>query len=256
LTTLLTIAGTDPSSAAGIQADLHVFRDHEAHGASVVTTVVSQNTSGVHALHALPEDVVDAQLAAVFDDLDIAAVKVGLVPTAGLAQRISARVASRPVVWDPVLTSGDGATALVEPAVVAALLAVLPLCDVFTPNAPEAATLTDIPVTSRPGAHAAAARLVRLGAPAVLLKTGHLMDGDTIQDVWATEAGTVDLAALPTIGENVRGTGCHLSSAIAARLARGDAPIDAVEGARRYLSMLLHEKRRAVGRGRSIIVHS
>lgn len=257
---LLTIAGTDPSGAAGIQADLQVFRDFGFHGASVITAVLAQNTAGVRSLHPLDPALVTEQLAAVLEDLEIAAVKVGLVPSPEVAALIGARSASgrlAPVVWDPVLASGDSRTRFTDDATISTILAALPHIDVLTPNAPEAARLTGLAVTTTDEALAAAEHLIECGAGAVLLKSGHLSRGsDTIRDVWADAKGPRLMNALPAIETDVRGTGCQLSSAVAAGLASGKPAYEAAESAREYLSELLRFKRRRIGRGREVVVRT
>jgi len=253
---LLTIAGTDPSGAAGLQADLQVFRDFGFHGASVVTAVLAQNTGGVRAVRPLVRADVEAQLAAVFEDLDVAAIKVGLTASESIAQLVMIG-RDVPQVWDPVLWSGDGVTVLAGDDVVAAIVRALPHVDVLTPNAPEASRLTGRTVENLDDALGAAARLVELGAGAVLLKCGHLSRGlETIRDVWADADGPRLMKPLPAIEADARGTGCQLSSAIAAELARGKLPLEAAESAREYLSDLLWFKRRKLGRGRDVVVRT
>jgi hydroxymethylpyrimidine/phosphomethylpyrimidine kinase len=255
--TLLTIAGTDPSSAAGIQVDLQVFRDYGFHGASVITAVVWQNTIGVRGFRALEADDVIAQLDAVLDDLEVTVVKVGMVPTARQVDAIVERIDQLAVVWDPVLRSGSGEAALVDPDAIDAIRRALPDVTVLTPNVPEAARLSGIEIETRADAHRAAGELLNRGPDAVLLKTGHLDEGeDTFRDVFASADGIIDLEPLSAIDADVRGTGCQLSSAIAAEMARGAAAREACEHARRYLHEMLRTRRRSVGKGRDIVVHT
>ena len=253
---LLTIAGTDPSGAAGIQADLQVFRDFGFHGASVITSVLWQNTVGVRGQRPVELDVLRAQLDAVLSDLAVSAIKVGLVPTAAHWDVIlDSLPAATPVVVDPVFASGDGRTPLVTQDVLDAVRRSLSRVDVVTPNAPEAAALTDVAVATLDDALRAAEHLVALGARAVLLKAGHLSQrSQAIRDVWADAGGARLMQPLPAIEVDVRGTGCQLSSAVAAGLARGDAPFDAAESARGYLSELLRLRRQRIGHGREVVV--
>ncbi len=249
---VLTIAGTDPSGAAGIQADLQVIRDHGHHGVSVITAVLAQNSSGVRVVQPLAAGLVEAQLDTVFDDFDIAAVKVGLVPNDELVRMIAARLEDLPVVWDPVMRSGDGATELFGGSP-AALLSALSRVAVVTPNVGELEQLMGTTLTTRQDAHEAA-RSLAAHVGAVLLKVGHLPHSGDLSDIWAHAGESFDLAALPAVSHDVRGTGCQLSSAIACRLADGVEPLDAVEGARRYLNALLLRQAVHLGKGRAIIV--
>lgn len=261
---VLTIAGTDPSGAAGIQADCAVIHAHGLEAASVITAVLAQGSVGVRAVYPMEAAMIAAQLDSVLSDLPVTAVKIGLVPTPQAAEAI-ARGLERlgqgvPVVLDPVLASGDGRSALVAPGTPGALLDLIaglaPRLTILTPNAPEAAALAGLSVVTGEEAMAAALALGRY-ARGVLLKAGHLTRGDGwLRDVWAMDGEAALLAALPAIEEDVRGTGCHLSSAIAARLARGEEALAAVEGARRYLGRLLHEGRWRPGHGRMMIRHT
>lgn len=254
MTTLLTVAGTDPSSAAGIQVDLQVFRDYGFHGASVITAVVWQNTVAVRGFRALSADELLAQLDAVLDDLDVSFVKVGMVPTAEQVRALVDRIGERTVVWDPVLASGSGETALMGPDAPEAIARALPSISILTPNVPEAERLTGREIHTRAHVHEAARELVERGATAVLLKTGHLGDEGALRDVFASREGVVDLTPLPRLDADVRGTGCQLSSAILCELARGASSRDACESARAYLHEMLRTRRRTVGKGRDVVV--
>jgi hydroxymethylpyrimidine/phosphomethylpyrimidine kinase len=264
---ILTIAGTDPCGAAGIQADLHVIRDHGFAGASVITAMLAQHTGGVQAIWPMSAAQLTAQLDSALSDLPIAAVKLGLIPTPEAAHAIQAALlralpADAPVVLDPVLASGDGRRALVAPGTEDALLTLLSSLrerghpTVITPNAPEAARLTGQPVETLDHALVAAAQLAA-SCGAALLKAGHLArEGAKVRDVWAEAGqGACALAALPAIDEDVRGTGCHLSSALACQLASGLPAQQAAEAARRYLNTLLTASRWRPGAGRSILRH-
>lgn len=249
---VLTIAGTDPSGAAGIQADLQVIRDHQMHGVSVITAVLAQNTQGVREIQPMSSALVAAQLDAVLADFDVSAVKVGLVPTDELVRLIAARVGHLPLVWDPVLSSGDGLTPLFDGSP-DTLLDVLAQIDVFTPNIPEASLLLRRAVDSRNEAHRAAAELPCAG---VLLKVGHLAHDGRIADIWADQAGSRDLAEVDAVADDVRGTGCHLSTAIACGIASGLDVVAAVDQARGYLNELLLNRAAKLGRGRRMIRHA
>lgn len=252
--TVLTIAGTDPSGAAGIQVDLQTFRDHGCHGASVITAVLAQNTQGVREVAPLSPDLVDAQLQAVFDDFDVAAVKVGLVPNDEVIELLAERLAGRVVVWDPVLASGDGRTPLFA-GTAARLVRAVTGATIVTPNIPELSVLSGAAVETREDAHRAATAMSSRGA-AVLVKVGHLDHTGMLEDIWSMHGESCDLDALPAISADVRGTGCQLSSAVACNLALDQEPVMAVENARSYLNDLLTNQALQLGRGRPLVVRA
>lgn len=235
----MTIAGSDPSGGAGIQADLKTFHAFDVYGTAVLTSLTVQNTTGVRGRHDVDPATVVAQLAAVQDDLTIAAAKTGMLPTPDTIAALAAHLASRPMpalVVDPVLvaTSGD---VLAAPTTAAALRALLPLATLVTPNLPEAAALTGRRVDDVATMRDAAQALRDLGAGAVLVKGGHLPGRPT--DVLATASGVTELDA-PRVGPaTTHGTGCSLSAAIVAGLARGHALEDAVARAKRWLGRAL-----------------
>lgn len=266
----LTIAGTDPSGAAGVQADLATFRDVGVHGLSVITSVLWQNTQGVRGQQPMSGAAVRAQLDAVCEDLPVAAIKLGLLPSAEVVRAvldgldaIEARDGRLPpLVLDPVLVSGDGRTTLVDEGTIALLVGpLLARVDLLTPNVPEAAWLLGGAPLDTPGAcHEAARALAARTRGAILLKGGHLpalsADPGARVDLLAFGDQVTPLAALPAIPDDVRGTGCHLSSAIAAWLALGLPLEAAIDRARRHLNGLLHRHRRLIGRGRHVLVHA
>ncbi len=262
---LLTIAGTDPSSAAGVQVDLQVFRDLGWHGCSVITAVIAQNTQGASGWHVLSAEDVGAQLDAIFEDIPIAAVKIGVLPDAAHVHAMTRRLAARdlPTVVDPVLATGDGATSLVRDGALEAVRAsgMMERVTVWTPNVPEAATLLGAKVEDVAAAPLMAARRLHQewGPAAVLLKVGHILsDAGEVRDVFADASGARLLAGLPrltSIGD-VRGTGCQLSSAIATGLAAGQPPEQATERARLYLWDMLRRRARHVGTGRRVITRA
>ncbi|MEM9594164.1 MAG: bifunctional hydroxymethylpyrimidine kinase/phosphomethylpyrimidine kinase [Acidobacteriota bacterium] len=244
---LLTIAGSDSGGGAGIQADLKTFAAHGAYGMSAVTAITAQNTRAVDAIHPVPVPVVTAQIDAVFDDLGVDAVKIGMLASAELVRAVAERLAAhrpRHVVLDPVMVAKSGDPLLEDTAVTALVEELLPLATVVTPNLPEAARLTGLDLTDPTvDQMAAAARLVAAmgnrgepsqASPAVLLKGGH-GDGETLTDLLfdGGEQHRYDHPRIRT--RSTHGTGCTLSSAVAARLARGDALPMAVGGAIDYL---------------------
>jgi len=233
---VLTIAGSDSGGGAGIQADLKTFCAHGAYGMSVVTAVTAQNTLAVTAVHVVPPEVVAAQIDAVFSDLGVDAVKIGMLADAAVATVVAERLAAwagPPIVLDPVMVAKSGAQLLDEPAVAVLSERILPLATLVTPNLPEGERLTGLPAGTLEERRLVAARLTEAG-PAVLLKGGH-GTGDELVDLLLA-GGEERLFVHPRRHTDAtHGTGCTLSSAIACRLARGEAIAGAVEGALEYL---------------------
>ena len=234
----LTIAGSDSSGGAGIQADLKTFAALGVYGASVITALTAQNSKGVLAMHAAPPDIVAAQLDAVFSDLDIAAVKIGMLANAAIIEAVAAALArhrARNVVLDPVMAASTGADLLHGDAM-AALRGLTRHVQVLTPNLPEAAALLDA-MMARDEAEmrAQAEKLLALGAGAVLIKGGHAGGPESV-DLLVDAQYCVRLAAPRVQTENTHGTGCTLASALAAGLAKG-LPLDqAAHEAKAYVN--------------------
>jgi hydroxymethylpyrimidine kinase/phosphomethylpyrimidine kinase/thiamine-phosphate diphosphorylase len=257
---VLTIAGSDSGGGAGIQADLKTFAAHGAFGCSVLTAVTAQNTRGVTAIADIPTDVVRAQLDAVFGDIRIDAVKIGMLSRPVTIEAVAeALERHRPahVVLDPVMVATSGDRLLEDRAVSALRDRLLPLASVITPNLPEVGALLDLPAPTTVGAMQEAAQLLQQrGAGSVLLKGGHL-DGAQASDVLAMPGATVVLQAARVATDNTHGTGCSLSSAIAARLARGDRLPTAARGAKAWLTQALRSSERlSVGRGHGPVDHA
>jgi hydroxymethylpyrimidine/phosphomethylpyrimidine kinase len=255
----LTIAGSDSSGGAGIQADLKSFAALGVYGASVVTALTAQNTSGVSGVHLVPPDFVTAQIDAVFEDLAIGAVKIGMVAEAGIVEAIAAGLIRwRPahVVLDPVMVATSGDRLLPEDAVDALRRRLIPLATLITPNLPEAAALLGEAVaTSEADIEAQGGRLLTLGCPAVLIKGGH-GQGTESTDYLITAAGRLALSAPRVTTRNTHGTGCSLSSAIAAGLASGDDLETAVRNAKAFISgAIAAADRFSVGRGHGPVHH-
>jgi hydroxymethylpyrimidine/phosphomethylpyrimidine kinase len=236
----LSIAGADPTGAAGIHADLRTFAALGVHGLSAIAAVTAQNSRRVIAADAVRNGLLRDQLRALSEDFDIAAIKIGML---GSAQNIRVvgdflhDVNARSVVLDPVLVSSSG-TALLPAAAKRALIRLFPHVDLVTPNRPEAAALLG---RTMPARHAALA-LLDLGARAVLLKGGHARGA--IVDYFADADGVREIAHT-RLSFGARGTGCVLSSAIAAYLARGSTLIDAIEAAEVFLQRALRHSRPA-----------
>lgn len=256
---VLTIAGSDPSGGAGIQADLKTLSALGTYATSVVTALTAQNTQGVRGVHPAPVEFIRLQLETLLDDVAIDAVKIGMVASREVAEIIRDTLQARRPRWivlDPVMVAKSG-DVLVDAAGIAAVREVLvPLADLITPNLPEAAVLLDQPLPSnRDEMLAMASSLAALGATSILLKGGHLttascpdllIEGSTTRWIEGTRINT----------SNLHGTGCTLSSAITARLARGDTLLDAITTAKQWLETALEESRRLdVGQGQGPVHH-
>jgi hydroxymethylpyrimidine/phosphomethylpyrimidine kinase len=239
---VLSIAGSDPSGGAGVQADLKTFSALGSYGMAAITALTAQNTRGVSAVHVPPVDFVVAQIDAIFNDVRVDAVKLGMLASGAIVEAVADRLrahGARNIVLDPVLvaTSGD---ALGAPDVVEAMIThLLPLARIVTPNIPEAMRLSG---GSAPQDSAGLERLARaihaLGANAVLVKGGH-MEGELAPDVLFERAAAHLFEAPRVATRNTHGTGCTLSSAIAANLAHGMELAAAVQRAKSYLTAAL-----------------
>jgi hydroxymethylpyrimidine/phosphomethylpyrimidine kinase len=258
----LTVAGSDSGGGAGIQADLKTFSALGVYGASVITAITAQNTRAVTAVHPVPVDIVTAQLDAVFDDLAVAAVKIGMLGGPAVIEAVAASLgkglAARevPLVLDPVMVAKSGAALLPDDAVAALRARLLPLADLVTPNLPEAARLLEVQAArSEAEAEAQGRALLAVGAKAVLMKGGHAT-GPLCIDLLVTAGGVLRLEAPRLATRNTHGTGCTLSAAIAAGLAKGQALPDAVTAAHRYLQgALAAADSLAVGSGHGPVHH-
>ncbi len=249
----LTVAGSDPSGGAGIQADLKTFSALGVYGTAVLTALTAQNTRGVTGVHPVPAAFVAEQVATLLDDVTVHATKTGMLGTADVVLAVAAALAGRaagPVVVDPVMVATSGDRLVDDDAVVAVREVLLPVADLVTPNVPEAAALLDVlPARTADELPDQARALLELGPRAVLLKGGHLGGAESV-DVLATPDGILTFVRPRIATTATHGTGCTLSSAIAALLARGRAgtvertaeaadwaPV--VEGARDYLQAAL-----------------
>ncbi|EGE59829.1 UNVERIFIED_ORG: hydroxymethylpyrimidine/phosphomethylpyrimidine kinase [Rhizobium esperanzae] len=264
---VLSIAGSDPSGGAGIQADLKAFSARGVYGMAVLTALTAQNTQGVTGVHLVPPQFVADQIDAVFADVRVDAVKIGMIANAAIAEAVAAALSaalaaakaygrSIPVVLDPVMIAKGGAALLAPEAVDVLTLRLLPLATLLTPNLPEAAALLHQPVaTNRAEMAAQAERLRALGPAAVLVKGGHL-DSDDSPDVLAVADGLHWFEAQRVPTKNTHGTGCTLSSALAAELAKGASAREAVAIAKDYLAgAVAAAGRLTVGSGHGPVQH-
>jgi hydroxymethylpyrimidine/phosphomethylpyrimidine kinase len=255
----LTIAGSDSSGGAGIQADLKTFAALGVYGASVITALTAQNTSGVSGIHQVPADFITAQIDAVFSDLEVEAVKIGMVAQPATLDAIVAGLARwspKHVVLDPVMVATSGDRLLAPEAVAALRTKLIPRASLITPNLPEAAALLDEPVASSEAAiEAQGKRLLAMGCPAVLIKGGHGQGAESI-DYLLTRDGVIALVAPRIATKNTHGTGCSLSSAIAAGLAKGEEMETAIRNAKAWVSAAIAAADRlGVGHGHGPIHH-
>ena len=251
----LTIAGSDSGGGAGIQADLKTFAAHGVHGLSAITALTAQNTRGVTAVHVPPVAFLRAQIDACFDDFDIGAVKLGMLASAEVIHAVAdALEAHRPaqLVVDPVMVATSGARLLEEDALAALRTRLLPMADIVTPNIPEAELLLGTRIVDAADADAALDALLALGARAVLLKGGHLDEGDEVVDRYADAAVRTAFRG-PRMQVDGHGTGCTLASAIAANLCRGRDMHDACAQGVEYIRNALREGLRP-GRGDVLVL--
>ncbi|WP_207001004.1 bifunctional hydroxymethylpyrimidine kinase/phosphomethylpyrimidine kinase [Trinickia mobilis] len=256
---VLTIAGSDSGGGAGIQADLKTFSALGAYGASVITALTAQNTRGVTAIHAPDAAFVAAQLDAVFGDIHIDAVKIGMLANAPIVRAVAAALRQyRPphVVLDTVMISKSNHALLAPDAVAALRDELLPLASVLTPNLPEAAALLGVELAAdEPAMLRQGEALLRLGAQAVLMKGGHLASADSPD--WLVQAsGALRLGGPRVPVKNTHGTGCTLSSAIAALIPQRADLASAVTDAKVYLTGALEQSTRLnVGSGVGPVHH-
>ena len=235
---VLSIAGSDSGGGAGIQADLKTFSALGCYGMTAITAITAQNTQGVRAIHGVPVDMLRAQIDAVLEDIGADAVKVGMLHDPDVVRVVVKAIARhrlQQVVLDPVMVATSGDRLMAEETIQVLVQELFPLTSVITPNLDEAALLLGRPIDGADALDEAATALLALGAPAVLLKGGHL-PGDTVIDVLALPNGSRLRLQSPRIAtHNGHGTGCTLSSAIAAHLALGLPLPQAVEQARAYI---------------------
>ena len=236
--TALSIAGSDPSGGAGIQADLKTFSAHGIYGMSAITALTVQNTQGVSGIELLPAAFVAAQIDALFEDIRIDAIKIGMIANAQIAHAVAdvlKQHTQTPIILDPVMIAKGGHSLLEEDAITAIQQHLLPLADILTPNLEEAARLLDTEMaTTRTEMEAQGRALLACGPRAVLMKGGHL-EGDESPDLLITADSLIWYEAHRIDTKNTHGTGCTLSSAIAAQIAKGSSYEKAIEYAKSYV---------------------
>jgi hydroxymethylpyrimidine/phosphomethylpyrimidine kinase len=241
---LLTIAGSDCSGGAGIQADLKTFAAHGTYGMSVVTAVVAENTQGVYSISEIPAQSIAEQMDAVFEDIRVDAIKIGMLSSVDAMRAVSQKCAQYarniPIIVDPVMIA-KGGHALMHPDAMHTLITeILPHADVLTPNIPEAEVISGIKITSDADRALAAQRIHAMGVQYVLIKGGH-MEGGTADDLFFDGKEFHTFSANRILTNNTHGTGCTLSSAIAANMAllNAQTPNDvraAIQNAKEYIT--------------------
>ncbi|MGA7456238.1 MAG: bifunctional hydroxymethylpyrimidine kinase/phosphomethylpyrimidine kinase [Methyloceanibacter sp.] len=255
----LTIAGSDSAGGAGIQADLKTFAALGVHGASAITALTAQNTQGVEAVLVVPPDFVARQIEVVARDLDVGAVKIGMLATSEVIDAVAGALEALPgvpVVLDPVMVAASGDVLLDEDAIETLRTVLLPRAIVITPNLPEAAQLLGVPQANDEDEMRAQARdLKRLGAQAVLIKGGHAKGANSV-DLLLDGEGEMRLEAPRVPTKHDHGTGCTLSSAIAAELAKGASLRGAAAAAKAYVTAAIGAANELeIGKGRGPVHH-
>lgn len=232
---VLSIAGSDPSGGAGIQADLKTFQALGVYGMAAITALTAQNETEVRGVVAVPAAFVKDQIAAIFDDADVRAVKIGMLANAEIAEAVADTLEeyrAENIVLDPVMVATSGASLIDKDAVDVIKTRLIPMATLMTPNIPEAEKLMRKAVLDM---EQAAQDLLKLGAKAALLKGGHLK-GNIMRDVLAQESGVITLEAPRVENASTHGTGCRLSSAIAAYLGLEETLEEACAKAKAYLT--------------------
>lgn len=244
---VLIIAGSDSGGGAGIQADIKAVTAMGGYAATAITAITIQNTLGVHGVHPLPLDVIEAQARAVLDDIGADAIKTGMLGSIEVVERVAAILdtSDAPAVVDPVMVAKGGHPLLPDAAVQAVRSLMIPRAALLTPNAPEAEALTGLTVADLDGQRRAGAFLLGMGAKAVLMKGGHV-PGETVIDVLVTPTGETLLEGPRVDTRHTHGTGCTLASACAAGIAKGLPLEAAVAEAWAYVAEAI---RRAPGLG-------
>ncbi|VEP15009.1 Hydroxymethylpyrimidine/phosphomethylpyrimidine kinase [Hyella patelloides LEGE 07179] len=254
----LTIAGSDSGGGAGVQADLRTFAFHKIHGTSAITCVTAQNTVGVTDVAAITPKLVQAQLAAIFDDMSVDAVKTGMLLNQEIIEAVAKFIRERnvhPLVVDPVMVSRAGVQLIDDSAVISLKTSLLPQATIITPNLYEARILSNQEINTVEEMKQAAVTIQKqLGVPVVLIKGGGLSDRYQSPDVWFDGHNGEILTGERIVTKNTHGTGCTLSSAIAANLALGKDLLTAVKEAKHYVTVALQNSL-DIGQGNGPVGH-
>lgn len=253
----LTIAGSDSGGGAGIQADLRTFAFHQVHGTSALTCVTAQNTLGVTRVDALLPEAVIAQIEAVTSDIGVQAAKTGMLLNQRIIEAIAAHLKESPIaslVVDPVMMSRTGAKLIDDGAIAALCSQLLPIASILTPNRYEAQMLAEMSITTLSDMQTAAQKIHSFGPAAVLVKGGGFKGNLCGVDVWFDGHQLETLTTEQVDTPNTHGTGCTLSSAITANLAKGLAPLAAAIAAKHYVTQALHHTL-SIGQGQGPVGH-
>lgn len=257
---VLTIAGSDSGGGAGIQADLKTFSALGCFGMSAITAITAQNTVGVTAIHAVPVAILKEQIKAVIDDIGVDAIKIGMLHSSEVIQTVADTISAYstgPVVLDPVMVATTGAKLLQDDAIETLKKVLIPIVDVITPNIPEAELLSGLTLERQEDLPSGVRKLCELGCPSVLLKAGHLRESKLVDYYYDQKSDKlVDLPSQRVETPNTHGTGCTLSSAIAANLARGFDMEQAVKNAKNYITGAIEAgKEYQLGKGHGPVHH-
>jgi hydroxymethylpyrimidine/phosphomethylpyrimidine kinase len=257
---VLTIAGSDSSGGAGIQADIKAISATGSYACSVITAITAQNTQGVSAIFAIPLEHIAHQLDAIFSDLNVAAVKIGMLADAKIIDVVTHKLEQyqpHHIVVDPVMVATSGDLLLETSAITTLKQRLIPIAEIITPNLPEAAALTGRHTpTNEFEMYELIADLRTLGSAAILLKGGHLESTTTSRDLLIYPDRVESFSATRINTRNTHGTGCTLSSAIASYLAQGQDLSTAVKHAKHYISdAISHADQLSVGQGRGPVHH-
>lgn len=252
----LTIAGSDSSGGAGIQADLKTFAAHGVYGVCAITAVTAQNTTGVASFQAVSTDLVTQQIEAVVSDIGVHAAKTGMLPTAAIVEAVAAAVADLEIpllVVDPVMIATSGDRLIDEEAVASMKAELVGHAFVVTPNIPEAEVLAELRIATDEDRRTAARRIAALGATAVVIKGGHFASRDIVDLLYDGER-FLEFRTERVAGASTHGTGCTFAAALAARLALGTPLADAIPLAQEYIAGALRSAP-GLGRGHGLMNH-
>lgn len=252
---LLTIAGSDSSGGAGIQADIKTFSAHGVFGMSIITAVTAQNTEGVFAVQDITPDIIQKQIEVIFDDIPVDGVKIGMVSKSETIKIIAetlGKYSAKNLVVDPVMISKSGYDLLQPEAKEALIKCLLPMATVITPNLPEAEVITGLEISTIEDMKKAAIEIYKMGPKYVLVKGGHL-EGEAVDVLYdGNEFTYYSSPRIHTI--NTHGTGCTLSSAIAANLGKGLSITEAIDDAKDYITRAIKESF-SIGKGVGPVHH-
>ena len=257
---VLTIAGTDPSGGAGIQADLKTFAALGCYGMSVITALTAQNTCGVKAIHTVPADFIEMQLETLLEDIQPDVIKIGMIHNieqVNAITKVLQQYPDIPIIYDPVMISSSGYQLIEDDAVSAIMKKIFPLSRLITPNMDEASLLANMPVKTIEDMHSAGLKIMEMRPGALLLKGGHLESEQLTSLLFDASGGIEKLQTNKISTKNTHGTGCTLSSAIASYVALGLPLSDAVAQAQDYVyDAILQAADVLCGKGNGSLNHS